>query len=134
MDHKSQIAYLLQQGYCCTEALVRLGLWLKHEDNALLAKASTGLCNGMHAGSNCGALMGGCMVLAMFDRVLAAREMIPELTDWFDAEYGMKYGSINCEDLRGDTPRNAMERCKPIVCAVADKCVEILKYNALLEE
>lgn len=133
MDYQSQAAYLAQT-YCCTEALVRFGLWLKNEENPLLIKASSGLCNGMHSGFNCGALTGGCMLLSMFDRALAARVMIPELTEWFDSVYGIEYGSINCEDLRSGSPKATMVFCRPLICAMAEKCVEILKNNKLLEE
>lgn len=133
MDYQSQAVYLART-YCCTEALVRFGLWLKNEENPLLVKASCGLCNGMFSGFNCGALTGGCMLLSMFDRTLAARVMIPELTEWFDSVYGIEYGSINCEDLRGDSPKATTEFCRPLICAVAEKCVEILENNKLLEE
>lgn len=133
MDYQGQAAYLAQT-YCCTEALVRFGLWLKNEENPLLVKASGGLCNGMYSGFNCGALAGGCMLLSMFDRGLAARVMIPELTEWFDSVYGIEYGSINCEDLRGGSPKATMDFCRPLICAIAEKCVEILQNNKLLEE
>ena len=134
IDYESQLAYLLQQGHCCTEALVRLGLWLKKEENESLAKASSGLCKGMHAGLNCGALAGGCMLLSMFDRITAAREMIPALCEWFDERYGMEYGSINCEDLLGNNPTGSIERCRPLIHALAAQCVELLEINCLLEE
>ena len=133
MDPRSELAYLLQQGYCCTEALVRLGLLLRREENESLARASSGLCNGMHTGLTCGALTGGCLMLSLFDCTLAARKMIPELCDWFDAAYGMEYGSINCEDIRGDDPRAGLEHCRELICAVALQCVEILRDNHLLE-
>ena len=131
---ESQLSFLLQQGYCCTEALVRLGLWLKGAENELLVKASSGLCKGMHSGFTCGALTGGCMVLSMFDRNCAAREMIPELCEWFDTQYGMQYGSLNCEDLLGSQPPVSLDRCKPVIYAVAAQCVELLTIHCLLED
>lgn len=133
MEPNSQLAYFLQQGDCCSQALVRLGLWMKGEDAPLLTQASSGLCNGMHAGFACGALTGGCLLLAMFSPGEAARKMIPELCEWFDCTYGMVYGSTNCEDIRGNAPGNRMERCRPIVMAVGEKCVELLQDNRLWE-
>lgn len=134
MEPNSQLAWILQQGCCCSEALVRLGLWMKGVEDPLLSQASSGLCNGMHSGFACGALAGGCLLLSLFHPGEAAREMIPELCEWFDCTYGMTYGSVNCEDIRGNSPGNTMERCRPIVLAVGEKCVERLRVNQLWEE
>lgn len=129
MDYREEIARLVSGG-CCAEVMVRLGLALKGEENPLLVTASSGLCIGMHSGFNCGALTGGCLLLAMFDRAVAARVMIPELTEWFDAAYGMEYGSVNCEDLKGSSPAH----CHGLITETAEKCIEILKYYGFLEE
>lgn len=89
----------LATGSCCAEALVRLGLQLRGEKNEPFANASAALCNGLWSRMTCGALSGGAMLLAMFDKRKACEEMIPELTAWFDETYGMEYGSVNCEDI-----------------------------------
>lgn len=129
MNYQEEINRLLLRG-CCTEAMVELGLVLKKEENPLLVQASSGLCIGMHSALTCGALTGGCMLLSMFDRAAAARVMIPELTEWFDASYGMEFGSVNCEDLR----EHGGPRCRTLIAATMKKCIEILQYNGLLEE
>ena len=80
----------LATGSCCAEALVRLGLQLRGEENEPFANASAALCNGLWSRMTCGALSGGAMLLAMFDKRKACEEMIPELTAWFDETYGME--------------------------------------------
>ena len=89
----------LATGSCCAEALVRLGLQLRGEENEQFANASAALCKGLWSRMTCGALSGGAMLLAMFDKRKACEEMIPELTAWFDETYGMEYGSVSCEDI-----------------------------------
>ena len=71
----------LATGSCCAEALVRLGLQLCGEENEPFANASAALCNGLWSRMTCGALSGGAMLLAMFDKRKACEEMIPELID-----------------------------------------------------
>ncbi len=125
--------YLLR-GCCCTEAIVRTGLELLGKEDELLANTASGLCLGVHAGAACGALTGGAMLLSMFSRSQAASTMIPELAAWFDAQYGMQYGSINCEDIAGEHLIHKPERCKPLCLAVCEKCVALLREQGLLED
>ena len=134
MNRQDLMEQVLMRGVCCSEALVRLGLALRGEENETFALASAGLCDGLHGGHLCGALTGGALLLAMFDRPFAARSMIPELTGWFDDIYGMEYGSMNCEDITGGDAHRKVEVCRPLIRAVGDKCVELLEQYGYLEK
>jgi hypothetical protein len=134
MDFEARVDEYFMKGSCCAEALVRAGLDLLGTPNDQLASAVSALCQGIHVGWNCGALTGGALVLALFDRGLAATQMIPELTAWFDDTYGMEYGSVNCEDIAGQGQRYKALRCKPLTLAVGKKCMELLEENGLLPE
>lgn len=134
MDRHDLMEQVLMRGVCCSEALVRLGLALRGEENEPFASAAAGLCGGLHGGYLCGALSGGALLLSMFDRTFAARTMIPELTAWFDGAYGMEYGSMNCEDITAGNVHRKMEVCRPLIRAVGDKCVELLEQYGYLGE
>lgn len=132
MDHKEIVNKYLMRGCCCSEALVRLGLEiLGEEDNERLIDAAAGMCNGMHDGGVCGGLTGGCMLLAMMDRD-EAPFMCEELHQWFEVTYAEEYGSMNCKDILGTDPWNMLERCRPMILDIAEKCCDILEENALI--
>ena len=134
MDMRLQVDRHLLRGCCCTEAVVRAGLDMLGSENERLADASAGLCLGIHAGFVCGALAGGAMLLSMFSRTIAATEMIPALAAWFDEEYGMQYGSVNCADIAGPRRIHKAQRCKPLCMAVCEKCAALLLENELIPE
>ena len=93
---------LLLSGSCCSQALVSLGLTLKGEENPSLLKASAALCLGVRSGLTCGALTGAAMMMALFEPEAAYSEMIPELADWFQENYGEIYGGSDCHSILGD--------------------------------
>lgn len=123
----------MMDGNCCAQAVVRLGLAMRGEENEQLVQASAGLCGGMRSGCNCGALTGGCLMLSLFG-TQASRELIPSLTEWFDDAFGMRYGSINCEDIMQNDPRYRLERCRPLTMAVGEKCVDLLLEKGYWKE
>lgn len=131
MPYEELMETILQRGSCCAESLVRFGLALRGEENEPLANAAAGLCNGLHSGYVCGALSGGALLLSLFDKQSAARVMIPELTEWFDVEFGMEYGTVNCEDILTD-PGKKLSRCRPLTIRTAQKCVELLTEGGYL--
>ena len=128
-----EIKRFLAGGSCCAEALVRLGLKLRNEKNETFANASAALCNGLWSQMTCGALSGGAMLLAMFDKRKACQEMIPELTAWFDETYGMQYGSVNCEDIAPGL-RHDRKLCSELIDAVGEKCLALLREYGLYQE
>ena len=111
---------LLLSGSCCSQALVSLGLTLKGEENPSLLKASAALCLGVRSGLTCGALTGAAMMMALFEPEAAYSEMIPELADWFQENYGEIYGG-------SDNMANKALRCPQVVENTYRKARELLE-------
>lgn len=132
MNYKKLFEKKIVEGGCCTEILVRFGLALKKSENEEFVKASSALCNGMHTGQVCGALTGGCLILGIFGRNAGAA-LSPEFVQWFDEEYGMQYGSIDCMDIKSGSSSYMTDICIPMMRQIAGKCVELLSHAGLLE-
>lgn len=118
---------LLLSGSCCSQALVSLGLMLKGEDNPSLKAAAASLCLGVRSGLTCGALTGGAMLLALFEPEAAYSEMIPELSDWFQENYGAIYGGSDCHSILGGSMANKALRCPQVVENAYRKARELLE-------
>lgn len=118
---------LLLSGSCCSQALVSLGLTLKGEENPSLLKASASLCLGVRSGLTCGALTGAAMMMALFEPEAAYSEMIPELADWFQENYGEIYGGSDCRLILGDNMANKALRCPQVVENTYRKARELLE-------
>ena len=126
---------LSQNGLCCSQMLVQMGLEAQGRQNPDLVRAMGGLCRGMGTGTKtCGALSGGlCLLSLYFDRS-AAPPLEPELSDeilaqyviWFDAEYGDKHEGTNCLQLLDQNWANRSKLCPSLVLACYRKVVELL--------
>ena len=55
--------------------------------------------------------------------------MVQELVQWFEQEYGPRYGGIDCATILQDDARNQLTRCPGIVAGVFDKIVQMLGAN-----
>jgi len=104
----------LHEGLCCSQALMLMALRRRGEENSSLLDAVSGLCMGMHGGQICGTLTAACLALALFDPKNAAAHMIPEFVEWFEQEYGSRYGGTDCMSITGGSLQ--MARCREIVC------------------
>ena len=113
---------LLLSGSCCSQALVLLGLTLKGEENPSLLRASASLCLGVRSG-----LTGAAMMMALFEPEAAYSEMIPELSDWFQENYGEIYGGSDCRSILGDNMANKALRCPQVVENTYRKVRELLE-------
>jgi len=102
-------------GLCCSQVMVAMGLYLKNETNDQLLQSVGGLCGGMGKGLCCGALTGAACMLSLFDLGPAKSEMIPAMVEWFEDEYGQKYGGTNCDDILEHERSNRISRCPMIV-------------------
>ena len=118
---------LLQEGHCCSRAMVALGLRLRGEENTALEEAASALCLGVRGGMTCGAFSGAAMVLSMFDAELAATEMIPELAEWFKEMAKEEFGGTDCEDILDGDPVNRVLRCPRLIDVIWKKTKEILE-------
>lgn len=125
------------KGFGCSQILALLALEGQNRTNPDLVRAMTGLLGGMFRGKVCGALSGGCCVLALYagrgdeheieDGRLA--QMITELTEWFEDEFGSRYGGIDCAMIAGQDLSLRLSRCPEIIGLTFHKIIEILEAN-----
>lgn len=111
MDDKAGLRRCHEQGFCCAQIMVQMGLMLRGEENAQMVRAMAGLCGGVHRRNPCGALSGGMVMLSLFDEKLAAAEWIPELEGWFRDTFG----SVDCHTLLEGETSNRRMRCPPLI-------------------
>jgi hypothetical protein len=124
-----QIMRLNAQGLCCSQILMTMALDANEDENPQLVDAMRGLCKGLGTGGyTCGVLLGAVCILSMMDPRLAEQELIPRLTDWFEATFTDQYGGTQCAHILADNPMNKCERCPQIMVQTYKKC------RALLEE
>lgn len=138
MTDELRIAELLQQGFCCSQVLVLMGLEAQDKENPDLVRAVQGLCGGIgSAGETCGSLTGAACLLSLYagrgqpgeiaDRQLGL--MLDELADWFKDEIGQHYGGIRCSEILAGDPANQMLRCPGIVVETWQKARDLLVAN-----
>ena len=138
-DDTTRMAELSMQGYGCSQILMLLALEAEGKSNPDLIRAISGLHAGLASGKLCGALSGGACVLALKGGRAAPNEAedprlpfrIQQLVEWFEAEYGSRYGGIDCDDIVGVDPRNKLSRCPKIVLAVAEKVRALLSSEGV---
>jgi hypothetical protein len=121
-----RIHMLLLKGYCCAQVMAILGLEALDEENPQLIDSMSALCLGVRGGLTCGALSGAACMLALFDKNLANKEMIPELVDWFKEVYAECYGSVNCDDILQNNMANRSKYVPSLLKIQYLKAKEIL--------
>lgn len=131
----SRIAELAQQGFCCSQVLVTLGLEAQGKTNPDVVRAVQGLCGGIGwSGDTCGTLTGAACVLSLYAGRGRPEEtadwqlsvMLRDLVDWFAEEYGTLYGSIRCDVILAGSPLNKQARCPGIMAETWDKVRDLL--------
>lgn len=137
-----QIMQLSQQGFPCSQIMIKIGLDIKNEDNPDLVRAMHGLALGCFTEqATCGALTGACCLISLFGGRAYPDEyphenlqnMINELVDWFSETYGTIYGGMICEQIRmTGSPAEKKQRCGEIIVATCNKALEILAENGLI--
>ena len=110
-------------GLGCAQVMVAMGLWKLGEENKRLLDAARGLCFGCYCNSTCGALIGGFLLLSMYDPEEAASYMIPELASWFAYEFK----NMDCPDLLENNPANKPFTCPPLIEKTYLKVKELLR-------
>lgn len=122
---------LLKEGKCCASALLQMGLLIRGEENSQLVHAVSGLCGGLHRGLLCGALSGGCCMMALFTAQKdETAELSRELTDWFVS----KYGGVDCAAITGNSLEKKNALCPLIVQAVYQTAKSILSEHGKINE
>lgn len=138
-DHQIRMMQLAREGFTCSQIMVQMALDMRGEENIDLVRAMAGPSYGCGTGrGTCGALVGGCCVLALYAAKGSADEtesdmflpMMQELTDWFSQHVGEHYGGIACESITGkDGAARSMAGCGQIVADTFARTVEILTEN-----
>jgi len=106
---------LLREGRCCSVALVELGLELRGERNDQLLQAMGALCGGIQGGLACGALTGAACMMNVLAPGSSSNGAVQELTEWFTATQGTRYGGADCEDIVQGDALNKRLRCPGLV-------------------
>jgi hypothetical protein len=136
-DAHLRMIMLYAKGYRCSQMLLLMGLEARGEENAALVRTMAGLITGCgDERCTCGALTGGCCLLALYaakgsESEEASEEfprMLWELNEWFFDIYEDKNGRVDCTFIRNsrENPDPPQNRCFDIVVATYFKCVEIL--------
>ena len=141
-DNTLQILQFSQQGFPCSQIMIKMGLALKDEDNPDLVRAMHGLALGCFTEkATCGALTGACCLISLFGgRALPdeyphenLQDMTAELVDWFDETYGSVYGGMICRQIRMDGgPAEKKQRCGEIIVNTCNKALEIMAAHDLV--
>ncbi|TVM16339.1 hypothetical protein DPQ33_11975 [Oceanidesulfovibrio indonesiensis] len=127
------------QGFNCSQIIILLGLRLQDRENPELVRAMEGLGNGLgFCGETCGALLGGCSLIAMNAGKGAPDErahdrlpvMIAALVEWFRETACAECSGIRCADILDDAEAGPdMQRCGQLVSGVYGKALAILEEN-----
>ena len=135
-DYQIEMMRLAAKGYACSQIIIQLGLEARGEENPDLVRAMAGLAYGCGGGrASCGALTGGCCLLALYAGKGSDAEteserlplMLSELSEWFQSRVGGQFGGIICEVITGEAgPAAARQRCGEIVGETMAKTMEIL--------
>ncbi len=139
-EHSLRMMQLASQGYVCSQIIVKMALELRGEQNPALVRAMAGPGYGCGGAGTCGALVGGCCLLALYLAKGADDEraseymplMINELTDWFSQKIGSQYGGITCAAIVGDKgPAAAASKCGAIVADTYAQAMAILNSGGI---
>jgi C_GCAxxG_C_C family probable redox protein len=139
-DPSMRMMELSLQGFGCSQIMITLALEAQGKNNPDLVRAVSGLHGGLgFSGKICGALTGGCCLLALYAGKGTVTEMangnllsmIQELVHWFEEQYGLQYGGIDCADILEHDFRNQISRCPSVVAETLAKANEILAANGI---
>lgn len=131
-DMFAEFLPLAQQGYCCSQILVKLILDARMEDNPGLMRAMFGLCKGM-AGhqSTCGLLTGGICALAYVTGKGSESEIQHPMNAVIRLEYlgwftrlTEEHGGVTCAQILGGGEFEA-GTCMGLLAQCWEKIVEL---------
>jgi len=123
--------------FSCSQILALMALEAQERSAPDVVRAMSGLVAGCGAGKLCGALTGGCCVLGMYAGKGSSEEqedtrfplMLSQLVEWFENQYGLQYGGIDCSAIIQDDAKLKMTRCPQIVAETLAKVQDILAEN-----
>ena len=110
-EYDLDILRLHTQGFCCAQIIVQMALDMQGVENPGLVRAMSGLCVGFSSPQGaCGALTGAACLIAYYAGKGTAGEekherlplMLAELSEWFEAYAGERFGGISCTAIVPD--------------------------------
>lgn len=137
MNYDLHILQLGQQGFCCSQIIMKLALDTEGVENPGLIRSMAGLCLGTISGDgSCGAFTGAACLLAYYaakgDSYEEADERLDlmnnQLDEWFkDYCVEQKKGTSCISLLSGDEPEPHV--CSQLIVDCYEKAVNILSEN-----
>lgn len=141
MDLFERLLELSQEGFFCSQIILKLAMEADGVENDGVIRTMSGLNGGLgFSGRICGSLTGGCCLIGYYagkgskDEIESGylNEMIVELVEWFEMTIGNEYGGTDCNCILQENPMNKMTRCPHIVEAVYTKAMEILHEKEVI--
>ncbi len=133
-----EIFKLFNEGYCCSQIMMKLALFEEDKENEDLLRALNGFCIGIgNTPKVCGVLTAGIAILGLYAGKGNGTEypktgfssMVDEYTEWFESEFG----GLECTDLIGvvsitdwKTKEEYRIKCGNILMGSYEKLREIL--------
>lgn len=125
-DEIFRLMELSSQGFCCSQAIVQMGLDSLGKNDSDLIRTVGGLCGGLRSGKGpCGAFTGAICFISLFLGKGSAEETeheelkttIAAFSEWFESEYASRYGGADCLSILEGDPGNRASRCPSLVLA-----------------
>ena len=139
VDTVMRILRLGARGYSCSQILLAMALEDRGAENPDLVRAMAGLAYGCGGGrATCGALTGGCCLLALYagkgaDSETASERlplMLQELAEAFAARQSAPDAGLTCEALVGEQgPAASLHDCGKRVADTYALTMDILIRN-----
>ena len=142
MELQDRMLELSAKGFDCAQILLQLGMDLEGAHCPALLRAMGGLSSGVgYSGDLCGAMTGGCCLIAYFagkgePEELEAEgyaEVLRAFCDWFRETCEPVYGGCRCHQILEGDPSNQFERCPALVESVYEKVMELLQEYDILD-
>lgn len=138
MSDQDEMLALKNQGFNCSQIIIKMGLDLLGKDNPDLVKSMQGLAGGLgYTGDVCGALTGAVCLLGLYAGKGSAETsedprllfMVEDLVKWFKGEATKEYGGIHCLDIVNDDSQKMAARCPLLIEGCYQKAKDLLVVN-----
>jgi C_GCAxxG_C_C family probable redox protein len=138
MSDQEEMLALKNQGFNCSQIIIKMGLDLLGKDNPDLVKSMQGLAGGLgYTGDVCGALTGAVCLLGLYAGKGSAETpedprllfMVEDLVKWFKEDCTKEYGGIHCLDIVNDDSQKMATRCPLLIEDCYQKAKELLVEN-----
>jgi C_GCAxxG_C_C family probable redox protein len=131
---ENKILEEMQQGYHCSQIMMRLAMEMRGIDDPFTIRALGALGGGMASQRACGTLTGGaCVLSSYFTRDEGEpepdgyKELVREFVSWFESENG----SLECGDLVENDRMKRLAFCPGLMERSFEKIMEILENHEI---